>query len=86
MATMSNEECRKRSMPKAPIKDLITLCAYSGSKGVGICIGDSGGPLFSNNKLIGISSWGVACAKGYPDGFTRISTFVPWIDQVMQKQ
>lgn len=86
MTTMSNEECRKKSMPKTPIKDPITLCAYSGSKGNGICIGDSGGPLVNDNKLIGVSSWGVACAKGYPDGFTRISTFAPWIDQVMQKQ
>lgn len=84
MATMSNEECRKKSMPKSPIKDLITLCAYSGSKGTGICIGDSGGPLVSDSKLIGVSSWGVACAKGYPDGFSRISTFVTWIDQIMK--
>lgn len=83
--TMSIDECRKKSLPQAPIKEKTTLCAYSGNKGTGICIGDSGGPLVSNNKLIGISSWGVACAKGYPDGFTRISAFAPWIDQIMKQ-
>lgn len=85
MLTMSNKECRKMSMPQTPINNFATLCAYSGNKGTGICIGDSGGPLTSNKKLIGISSWGVACAKGYPDGFTRISVFAPWIDQIVKK-
>lgn len=84
LVTMTNDECRKMSMPQAPIKDFSTLCAYSGSKGTGICIGDSGGPLVSNNKLIGISSWGIACAKGYPDGFARVSVFASWVDKIMQ--
>lgn len=88
MTTMSNNECRKRSIAQAPIKDNITLCAYSGKVGVGICKGDSGGPLISlsNSKLIGISSWGLPCAKGFPDGFTRISEFADWIDENMQEK
>lgn len=81
---MSNKECRKISLPRTPIHDLMTLCAFSGKKNIGICLGDSGGPLLSNNKLIGISLWGIACAKGYPDGYSRISTFVPWIEKTMQ--
>lgn len=39
LTTMTNDECRKMSMPQAPIKDFTTLCAYSGNKGIGICIG-----------------------------------------------
>lgn len=85
VSTMSNDDCRKISMAKAPINDFVTLCAYSGKKDIGICMGDSGGPLISNNKLIGVSSWGVACARGYPDGFSRISVSATWIDQIMQK-
>lgn len=80
---MSNDECRRRSIAQALIRDNITLCAYSGKVGVGTCKGDSGGPLVSNFKLIGISSWGLPCAKGYPDGFTRISEFAEWIDENM---
>lgn len=30
--------------------------------------GDSGGPLVKNGELVGITSWAVLCAKGYPDG------------------
>ncbi|XP_055317841.1 chymotrypsin-1-like [Sitodiplosis mosellana] len=79
MKTISNDECRRRSIAQAPIKDNITLCAYSGP-GTGICKGDSGGALIHENRIIGISSWGLPCARGFPDGFTRISEFTTWID------
>ena len=43
------------------------------------CQGDSGGPLFdaSNNKVVGITSWGYGCAyPDYPGIYARISTMV----------
>ncbi|KAK2726121.1 hypothetical protein QYM36_000544 [Artemia franciscana] len=53
--------------------------------GVGTCVGDSGGPLQCSLKdgrwyLAGITSFGSGCAKpGYPDVFTRLSYYMPWI-------
>jgi hypothetical protein len=53
------------------------------------CFGDSGGPAaFVNGAsatLIGITSYGSAagCTEGYPDVFTRVYFFLPWIEQNM---
>lgn len=44
------------------------------------CRGDSGGPLFVMNKLIGIVSWGISCAiDKLPGVYTRVSVFTEWI-------
>ncbi|KAL1452629.1 hypothetical protein WDU94_006842 [Cyamophila willieti] len=51
----------------------------------GACIGDSGGPLQCSHKdgrwyLAGITSFGSGCAQpGYPDVYTRLSFYLPWI-------
>ncbi|XP_046427890.1 chymotrypsin-2-like [Neodiprion fabricii] len=47
--------------------------------GEGACHGDSGGPLVSEKVQIGIVSWGTPCAKGKPDVFTRVFSYVDWI-------
>ncbi|CAH0725082.1 unnamed protein product, partial [Brenthis ino] len=60
------------------------LCT-DGAKGVGTCDGDSGGPLtvLQNNKriLVGIVSFGLAekCEAGYPSVYTRVTSFLTWI-------
>ncbi|XP_045139179.1 brachyurin-like [Portunus trituberculatus] len=53
----------------------------SGVGGKGTCRGDSGGPLNYNGFTFGITSFGssVGCEKGYPNAFTRITHFLPWI-------
>ncbi|MGW2597099.1 serine protease [Streptomyces klenkii] len=59
------------------------LCAgtLDGSKGA--CQQDSGGPLVVDGKLVGISSWGLGCArKGLPGVYTKVSYFSEWIDSV----
>lgn len=40
---------------------------------------DSGGPLVMGNKLVGVVSFGEACAKGFPDFYTDIVAFKNWI-------
>lgn len=81
---MSNEECRKRVRGSAAVHDFSTLCVYSGQPGTGVCSGDSGGPLVHENKLIGITSWAFLCARGLPDGFTRVSEYVDWVEDKMK--
>lgn len=84
LTTISNKKCSKQ-LPRGLVKDEM-VCAYSGIFGKGVCLGDSGGPLFLDNKIIGISSWAKVCALGYPDGFTRVSPYVKWIEQVMKQE
>ncbi|OWR49696.1 chymotrypsinogen protein 3 [Danaus plexippus plexippus] len=45
--------------------------------------GDGGSPLVlkENRQQIGIVSWGITCAKGVPDVYTRISAFKSWIQK-----
>ncbi|KAL7011959.1 hypothetical protein ACKWTF_014530 [Chironomus riparius] len=54
------------------------LCSFS-RLGQGICNGDSGGPLVVNNEVVGIATAVIPCARGWPDGWDRISTFHSWI-------
>lgn len=80
---MTNKECRQLSSnTTSVVHDFVTLCArcvrfdqeYVGNR-------DSGGPLISNNKLIGIVSWG---ADKLVNGFTRISEYTDWIEKIIQ--
>lgn len=60
------------------------LCTLN-REGQGTCRGDSGGPLViygpQGPLLVGITSWGLPCAMGLPDVFTRISAVYQWIYQ-----
>lgn len=76
--TTTREECIERAGDLADIIHDSILCADT-KKGQGTCVGDSGGPLVVKNKLVGVVSWGVLCASGKPDAFSRISSYVGWI-------
>ncbi|KAF5278801.1 hypothetical protein FQR65_LT03488 [Abscondita terminalis] len=53
-----------------------------GKKGQGLCRGDSGGPLTSNDKQIGVVSWGLKfCDGGHPNVYVRVSAYIDWINQ-----
>ncbi|XP_038210438.1 chymotrypsin-1-like [Zerene cesonia] len=60
------------------------ICAYR-APGKGTCKGDSGSPLVcaDNEEQIGLTSWGIPCALGAPDMFTRISNYKDWIMSVL---
>ncbi|XP_032514810.2 brachyurin-like isoform X1 [Danaus plexippus] len=68
--------------------DASHLCT-SGTNRVGTCDGDSGGPLMvtSQNKkiLVGIVSFGFgdSCSAGYPSVYTRVTSFLRWIQTQM---
>lgn len=50
--------------------------------------GDSGGPLFIDGRLAGITSWGSRPFSEYGDvaRYTRVSAFVRWIDKVIARK
>lgn len=61
----------------------------NGVGGVGICRGDSGGPLTinveGNEILIGVSSFVAqdGCELGYPSVFARVTNYMDWIIQYL---
>ncbi|XP_012061803.1 PREDICTED: chymotrypsin-1-like [Atta cephalotes] len=70
----------KAAQPKLKYSHICTL-----TKEGGACYGDSGGPLVANKSQIGIVSFGTPCALGYPDIYTRVSSFIPWINKHLKK-
>ena len=59
------------------------LCAYDQPAGIGVCHGDSGGPLAmtiaGTRTAVGVASWvQVPCASG-PSVYSRTSAFRSWI-------
>lgn len=66
----------------------VEICAGLPEGGVDACQGDSGGPLVvevaGRPVLAGITSFGGECARaGYPGIYTRITTFVPWLQGIV---
>ncbi|XP_060526468.1 brachyurin-like [Cylas formicarius] len=58
------------------------VCA-SMAYGQGSCVGDSGGPLLWNNKVIGIVSYGPQdCLLGGADVYTKVATYLDWIHSI----
>ncbi|XP_030374326.1 chymotrypsin-1 [Scaptodrosophila lebanonensis] len=82
--TISNGECAQKGFRVTANE----ICALA-SRGQGACVGDSGGPLVLMGavpQLVGIVSYGSAtCAQGRPDVYTRVSSFLPYINKVLQQ-
>lgn len=79
--TLSVQECANRL---APNKIFTTeICAYA-KVNDGACQGDSGGPLVINGVQHGITSWVIPCAVGRPDVYTRVYSFLDWIDATIK--
>lgn len=80
--TLSRDDCREHHNSTGNHNDQFifesTLCTFT-IEGEGICFGDSGGPLTYNNSVIGIASWVIPCAVGWPDQWVRVSYFIDWI-------
>ncbi|KOB69119.1 Uncharacterized protein OBRU01_17295, partial [Operophtera brumata] len=58
------------------------VCALT-KEGAGACHGDSGGPLVREGRQIGIVSWGIPCARGKPDVYTKVESFMSWIEKTL---
>ncbi|CAH4035091.1 unnamed protein product [Pieris brassicae] len=84
--TEQNNVCTRQLVGR-PYQDYLPLndgqlCARRPNH-KGTCHGDSGGPLVveEGNKFIqiGVVSWGVPCAKDYPDVFSSVHGNYNWI-------
>ncbi|KAF2352220.1 Serine proteases trypsin domain [Trinorchestia longiramus] len=84
-----NNSCRAKYGPAAPGGIVPSyLCAGRGGKDS--CSGDSGGPIIKRVNgvwtQVGLVSWGIGCGKGqYPGVYSRMTYFLPWITEVINK-
>ncbi|XP_055531462.1 chymotrypsin-2-like [Wyeomyia smithii] len=76
---ISLADCRSRhnAVNAARVHDN-TICTLAPA-GIGMCMGDSGGPLTHQGRQQGIVSWGIACAQNFPDVFARVSSHRDWV-------
>ncbi|XP_059622744.1 chymotrypsin-1-like [Phlebotomus argentipes] len=77
--TMTNDDCRNahNAVNRQFVHDN-TICTFT-RQGEGMCNGDSGSALFIGNSAIGVVSWGIPCAQGFPDNFARVSSHRAWL-------
>ncbi|XP_076975669.1 serine protease 57-like [Tamandua tetradactyla] len=66
-------------------QDMVCASARTGDRR-GVCGGDSGGPLLCGGRMQGVVSFSsTLCGDPrFPDVYTRVSTFVSWIRDVLQ--
>ncbi|XP_030570012.1 trypsin [Drosophila novamexicana] len=85
-----------RSVQLKVVKQKVCQNAYQGSatitnymfcaqaKNKDSCSGDSGGGAVQNNRLMGIVSFGMGCARaGYPGVYTRVGRIRRWINNTI---
>ncbi|KAJ8965353.1 hypothetical protein NQ314_004193 [Rhamnusium bicolor] len=94
---ISNDKCSEYIEDPETIPLNITssmLCAGVIEGGKDTCHGDSGGPLQILSKkyycmysIIGVTSFGRFCGYAYsPAIYTRVSSYIPWIESVVWGQ
>ena len=64
-----------------------TMICAGGEGGKDACGGDSGGPLFDGETLIGVTSWGYMCAQqGIPGVYARVGEVIDWISNITNNE
>lgn len=61
------------------------MCTGPLSGGIGVCAGDSGGPVLQNNVLLGIISFTTSpcAAVGSASVHVDIASYIPWINGIV---
>ncbi|XP_022826080.1 chymotrypsin-1-like [Spodoptera litura] len=77
MPVFNQEVCEFAMRYSRPVTKEM-FCTFT-KIGQGTCHGDSGSPLVKGDELVGIVSWGIPCAVGFPDVHTRLAPYVDWI-------
>ncbi|XP_023239333.1 venom protease-like isoform X1 [Centruroides sculpturatus] len=88
---VENQMCQKwfKDRKKRLIVEDNQICAGYKEGKKDACQGDSGGPQYikegNTHILVGIVSNGIGCAQPQLPGlYTRVSSYVSWIDKIMQ--
>ncbi|XP_056303719.1 granzyme-like protein 1 [Danio aesculapii] len=74
---VNDAECERRWGSYYVASEMICVYGHGGS-----CNGDSGGPLVCNNTAVGITAFGdryLCNSRLYPNAYTKISTYLQWI-------
>ncbi|XP_063394365.1 chymotrypsin-2-like [Cydia fagiglandana] len=79
LTALSVADCQERLSSINPVFES-QICSLT-QAGEGACHGDSGGPLVEGGRVVGVVSWGMPCARGYPDVYTRVYTYTAWIQE-----
>ncbi|XP_078043039.1 chymotrypsin-1-like [Augochlora pura] len=77
LKVISQKQCQQQAPPKTNILDT-HICTLTKIL-EGLCLGDAGGPLVINQEQVGIVSFGVPCARGYPDVYTNVYNYKKWM-------
>lgn len=89
LKSVSNEECQHHYQKDQLAQGVLgtQMCAGDITGERDTCQGDSGGPLLMQDGLlgyvVGITSLGQGCASGPPSVYTRVSSFVDWIEGIV---
>lgn len=78
VTTLRNQDCRGYLGEFEQQFVLDSIICTDNYEGHGLCHGDTGAALvnLADGKLIATATWGIPCAKGKPDGFTRVGPYV----------
>ena len=85
---MTNQKCQEEKIfDENKLSDSM-ICTET--PGRGLFKGDTGGPLLSKGRdrkysLIGIVSYSDGCQPGWPNVYTRITSFLDWINSTIKK-
>ncbi|XP_017018006.1 trypsin-1 [Drosophila kikkawai] len=86
---VSNEECQVHYQTDQLAQGVQAsqMCAGDLIGEKDTCQGDSGGPLLMQDEhllyVVGITSLGQGCASGPPSVYTRVSSFVDWVESIV---
>ncbi|XP_016982667.1 serine protease snake-like [Drosophila rhopaloa] len=92
LKSVSNEECQVHYQVDQLAQGVLAtqMCAGDLTGERDTCQGDSGGPLIMQDGplgyIVGITSLGQGCASGPPSVYTRVSSFVDWIEGIVWPQ
>ncbi|KAM3916905.1 transmembrane protease serine 9-like [Leptodactylus fuscus] len=83
VALMDNKNCQTMYQSHGEIQEDMICAGYRGGQ-KDSCQGDSGGPLVCNVNgvwlQLGITSWGIGCAKAdHPGVYTRVQYYQSWL-------
>ncbi|XP_075986161.1 chymotrypsin-1-like isoform X2 [Anticarsia gemmatalis] len=81
LKSITYEECKEAHKSTNAVFET-QICAMT-KAGEGACHGDSGGPLVREGRQIGIVSWGIPCARGKPDVYTKVEAYMRWIEKTL---